>query len=672
MKLDKILLSLASSIILLSTTASAAEMNFKGMEIKDFIEMVSKKAKKNVLINVDLKGKVDFVSNKPVTKDTMYDMANSILSSKGYALIDRGEYLEVVKASTAPGEGLPVTGENVGKLIQTRLFKLKTSNAAVIRAKIKPLLHKNAKVISFKNNNVLSVTAYPRTLDAIETIINSVEGAGRKGATTIKLQHASSKAVYVNAVKMAGQLFPKTIPSEKVDVLQDEATNSIILVGKKENVEQMMRFIKQLDQEGENQEQKMYVIPLKNSNVEEMEKILSKLLAQMNNMQVAAKKVKGAKAPTKAMVVGDQERNALIVLATGDQIKNIRDVISRIDVEKPQVYVKAKIVEINTNLSRKLGMRYGFEGGALTSHGLVSMAGNTGSNSITLGSTILSSVGISTGLDNVKKIFALGVVMDLLQEEGAASVLSEPSVLCTNNQESEIYVGETRSILTASATGDNANDATRNNYSREDIGITLKVKPRLSSNDKVNLTISAIIEDIVPGTSNSSDRPNTTKRKVNTNAIVRNGDTIIMGGLIKNSSGVSKASIPGLGDMFSDVPLLNSLFSSSTKAKDNVNVVIYVTPYIVKKSSDLVKLKSALADLDSLEDQYSNIVRRHLKSRTNHKRRNSGIFDNFRQPKSNPVAVQPREKDQDGSFFDKFRSKTKEKITQQPNNSDLY
>lgn len=633
MKSNKILSVLLGAIVALSITVGAAEMNFKGMAIKDFIETIGKKTGKNILINVPLKGKIDFVSNKPVSKDALFDMANSILSSKGYAMIDRGEFYEVIKASDVGGSGVPVTGENIGKMIQTRLFKLKTSNAAVIRAKIKPLLHKNAKVISFKNNNVLSVTAYPRTLDAIETIINSVEGAGRKGATTIKLENASSKGVYPNAVKMAAQLFPKTIPSEKVDVLQDEATNSIILVGKKDNVAQMIKFIKQLDQKGENQEQQMYVIPLQNSNVEVMEKILGKLISQMNNMPTAKKRVKGAKAPAKAMVVGDQERNALIVLATGDQIKNIRAVLRKIDVEKPQVYIKVKIVEINTNLARRIGLRYGFEGGAITPRGILSFAGRTGSPVIALGNTILSKMAID---GNVERLFALGVVMDLLQEEGAASVLSEPSVLCTNNQESEIYVGETRSILTSSAQGDNKNDDVRNNYSREDIGITLKVKPRLSSNDKVTLTISAIIEDIVPGTSNNSDRPNTTKRKVNTNAIVRNGDTVIMGGLIKDSAGISKSSVPGLGDMLSDVPIFKNLFSSSTNEKNNVNVVVYVTPYIVKRSSDLVKLKSTLGELDGIEDQYSRIVRKHLRARTNHKR-GSSIFSRFTRGSSDEV-----------------------------------
>jgi general secretion pathway protein D len=354
-----------------------------------------------------------------------------------------------------------------------------------------------------------------------------------------------------------------------------------------------------------------------------MEKILSKLVSQMNGMSSKSAK-KGVKVK-KAMVVGDAERNALIVLATGEQIKNIRKVIRSIDVEKPQVYIVAKIVEIKTGLASRIGIKYGFEGGKITSRGLFSLAGSTGASSLTLGSKLLgflqteTTTGDSTTTNNkfsfdsnIKELFALGATVDLLKSNGAANIMSEPSVLCTNNQESEIYVGETRSILTSSTAGDNKNDVVRNNYSREDIGITLKVKPRLSSRNKVTLTVNAIIEDVDLGSSTSTDRPTTTKRKVSTNAIVSNGQTIILGGLIKNSSGKSVSKVPILGD----IPLLGELFKSTAKDESGVNVVIYITPYIVRRSSDLVKLKKALGELSAIQSKYNRLIREKLEGRS--------------------------------------------------------
>jgi len=223
MKCNKILLLLMATMTLLFATAKdeTVNVNFRNLDIKDFVEMVSKITHKNILINTPLKGKINFVSTQPIKKSSLIPLANAILANKGFTLVDQGDFMQVVKASEAAGMGLAVDDKVSGETLKTVLFKLKTSNAAVIRAKIKPLLHKNAKVVSFKNNNVLSITAYPRTLKSIKKIIDSVEGAGKKGSTVIKLKHASAKSVHANAVKMAGQLFPKTIPGEKVDVLKD-------------------------------------------------------------------------------------------------------------------------------------------------------------------------------------------------------------------------------------------------------------------------------------------------------------------------------------------------------------------------------------------------------------------------------------------------------------------
>jgi general secretion pathway protein D len=409
---------------------------------------------------------------------------------------------------------------------------------------------------------------------------------------------------------MAKKLFPQTVNSEKVDIFKDEATNSIILVGKKDNVDRMIAYIKELDIPGESVEQKMYVIPLRNSNVEDMEKILSKLVAQMNSMATTGAK-KGQKVK-KAMVVGDAERNALIVLATGDQIKNIRDVIQRIDVEKAQVYIVAKIVEINVGEAERVGIEYGdsFGKGNVGSLMEIGKAENVAALK-TL--TKLPGLGGLTsfypaGTTALAAFFGLNAKINFLKTNGAAQILSQPSVLCTNNKVSEIYVGQVRSILTSTAAGDNKNDNARNNYSREDIGITLKVKPRLSSNNKVALEVEANIEDVDLGDSVAADLPTTTKRKVNTNAIVNNGQTIILGGLIKSSNGESVKKIPLLGD----IPILGELFKTTSNDTRKINVVIYLTPYIVRRSSDLVKLKEFLNTLNSVQARYDEILLRRI------------------------------------------------------------
>ncbi|CAA6828031.1 MAG: General secretion pathway protein D / Type II secretion outermembrane pore forming protein (PulD) [uncultured Sulfurovum sp.] len=631
MKLSKIVLSTLMVLTIgLYAEDEKVDVNFRDLAIKDFVEMVSKITQTNILVESEIKGKINFVSTTPIKKSSLLPLANSILGGKGLALVDLGDYYKVVKASKAAGEGLEVSSSIDGDTMKTVMFPLRNSNAAVVRAKIKPLLHKNAKVISFKENNVLAITANPRTLRAISKVINVVEKIGEKKTSIVILKNSSVKDVFKNAQNMAKKLFPQTIASEKVDIFKDEATNSIILVGKAENNNRMIGYIKQLDLKGEDLTQKMYVIPLKNSNVEEMEKILSKLVAQMNSVKVKTSK-KGAKAAasSKAMVVSDLERNSLIILATGEQIRNIRDTIKKIDVPQAQVYVKARIIEINTNLAEQIGMRYGFEGGQITSQGLFSAAANLGASSLMISPTLTSFLNNQSSTvtesgavitsntrsfefdSGIKEVFALGAKLDLLKQDGAAHVLSEPSVLCTNNKEATLQVGQTQSILTQAQQSTAGQGNIVNNYSREDIGITLKVTPRLSSHNKVTLQVEAEIEDILPGSNAAADRPTTTKRKVNTNAIVNNGETIILGGLMKSSGGVSSTKVPILGE----IPVLGELFKSDADMDTQVNVVIYLTPYIVRKSGDLQRLRTALDELEGIQTRYNSFVRRGLEQR---------------------------------------------------------
>ncbi len=614
------------------TQDQEVELNFRDLGVKEFVTMVGKYTDKNILINGELQGKVNFISTKPIKVSSMIPMANAILANKGYTLVDQGDFYQVVKRAEAAGEGLDVDSK-VGKseTMKTVMIPLKNANAAVIRAKIKPLLHKNAKVISFKENNMLSITAEPKTLKAIRKVLNAIEEKSSKNSAFIPLKYASIKDVYPNIVSMAKKLFPKTIESQQVDIFKDEATNTIILVGKNKNMRKMINYIKRLDIQGESTTQKMYVIPLKNSNVEDMQKILSQLVNQMNNITLSKSRKKRVKRKTvsKAMVVSDIERNALVVLADADQIKNIRQTIKRLDVPKPQVYVKAKIVEINTDLASQVGVKWGFEGGKITSQGLFTMAANAGAQSIMISSALQGFLNTTSSQydqngnivttenrpfsfsSDISEMFAAGAKLDLMKQNGAAKVLSEPSVLCINNKEAEIYVGRTQSILTQAQQSTQGQGNIINNYSREDIGITLKVKPRLSSNNKVSLEVSTIIEDVLASETTPADRPTTTKRKVLTNAIVQNGETIILGGLIKNSTGKSVTSVPILGD----IPVIGALFRSKGNIVRKINVVIYLTPFIVRKSGDLQKLRKVLTELEDVQTRYNSYIRKALESR---------------------------------------------------------
>jgi general secretion pathway protein D len=182
------------------------------------------------------------------------------------------------------------------------------------------------------------------------------------------------------------------------------------------------------------------------------------------------------------------------------------------------------------------------------------------------------------------------------------------------------------SVLTAAHQSTAGVSNVVNNYSREDIGLTLKVKPRLSSNNKVTMEIETILEDIDPSSVQQADRPTTTKRTVKTNVIVNNGEMIILGGLIKKVGGKGTTSLPVLGD----IPVLGELlFTHTSDRESEQNVVIYLTPYIVRESGDLQRLKSMLSELEEVQDRYNVFFKKALEKK-------SGFFSSS--PTSTPAS----------------------------------
>lgn len=298
----------------------------------------------------------------------------------------------------------------------------------------------------------------------------------------------------------------------------------------------------------------------------------------------------------------DEQNNRVVIYGSQKDIDIISNIIKKLDTQQQQVYVEAQIIEISETKTQNIGLEYGLNGFYSTGSSLNTF--NSSLNSLgevsPLSLTQLSTYGYSPAI--LKSSIALGATINLLKENKALEVVSEPSILCVNNQESSIYVGETHSIPTGTTVG----TTTTTNYEREDIGLRLTIKPRLSTNNKVTLDIKTLIEDIKLGTTSSI--PDTNKKEVTTTAIVNNGENVIIGGLIKNKMETNEYKVPFLGD----IPLLGNLFKSDYDYEDKINLVIIVTPYIVPKSKDLTYISKQLAQLKDIENSYTQELEKRL------------------------------------------------------------
>ncbi len=198
-----------------------------------------------------------------------------------------------------------------------------------------------------------------------------------------------------------------------------------------------------------------------------------------------------------------------------------------------------------------------------------------------------------------------------MKQNGAVNVISEPNILCLNNKKSSVYIGKTISILTSQSTGDQTTSTTRNTYSREDIGLTLEIKPQIASDSKVLMEVKTKLEDIDQSSTKVADRPTTFKREVQTVAIVRDGENVIIGGLLKDYYSKGETKVPILGD----IPIVGSIFTSKNDIKDQINVIIVLTPYIVKDSESLAEIQTKIAKTEELKADLAKILEKRLKER---------------------------------------------------------
>lgn len=301
--------------------------------------------------------------------------------------------------------------------------------------------------------------------------------------------------------------------------------------------------------------------------------------------------------PTKPFVSLDLESNSLVVMASKDELKQIKDLIQELDKEKAQVYVQAKIIEVNNELVNKIGISYGIINASARSDGINAISSNLngGSNAI---KEAVDTLGIKMSDVNIKSGLALGASLNLLQQNGALDIVSEPSILAIDNKESSIYVGEKISVEISSTLTDGG--LQRTNYEREDIGLTLKVKPRISSDTKLTLEINTLLEGIKSTSVSAGQNPDTLKKEIKTAAILNNGESVIIGGLIENKNEIIEQKVPVLGD----IPLFGELFKNDSKMNKKNNLVIIVTPYMIPKSKDITYIREQLSELKKLEDKY--------------------------------------------------------------------
>jgi general secretion pathway protein D len=580
------------SLVFVLSAREQVNINFSNLAIKDFIKLVSKITNKNILISYRVNGSVNFISSSPVYDDELMGILVSVLESKGYSLIQNGSVYEVIRSIDVAKHNAKVFNQGrklYGSLMVTQAIKVSGENVDVIAAKIRYLISKTAKLMTIKENNTILITDYPKNIETIKKVIKNIDLNNKNIVEIVSIKNAEVKKLKTRLIDISKSLFNQKIVSQKVKIILDDNINGIILVGNKENVAKLKSIVEKLDVES-HLAKTVKIFNLKNSDAKSV----------MASLKEIVSKQKFSDPAMKPNISSSEEINSIIVIGEPIIMKGIKLIIDELDKEKYQVYIQAKIIEINKNNSEALGVKYGFAGGDVSASGLYAMSANFGDKALTdtATKTVLDALG-SIG-SSAKSVLALGATVDFLEANGASKAISNPSILCVNNKQSSIYVGKTISVSSGKTA---VSGSTTTSYKREDVGLTLKIKPRVSSVDKVTLDVETVLENILDdGSHNATGQPVTSKQEVKTQAILRHGESIIIGGLVKSYENDTVSKVPLLGD----IPLIGeALFSSKSKTLEEDNLVVILTPYVIDKSDKLSKLQKELGVLAEVQKRYN-------------------------------------------------------------------
>ena len=580
-------------------------VNFSNLQISDFIKLVSKITHTNILLNNRINGTVNFVSTTPIYDDELMGILISVLNSKGFTLIKKGSIYEVIRSVEAARSNVAVAkkGRKVhGAFMLTQAIKIRWQNVDIVAAKIRYLLSRTAKLITMRESNTLLITDYPQNIETIKKVIQNININAQAIVKVIMVKHTDAKNLQRKLLSISKTLFNKKIAYEKVQILLDDDINGLIVVGLKKNVKTIEDLVLKLDIKANNSKS-VKVFELKNSDAKSVLTSLNAIVAKQVYPDPSMK----------PNISASEEINSIIVVGKPIMIKAIKQIIDMLDKEKYQVYVKARIINISKTNSEKIGVKYGFAAGDVSPSGLYAMSANFGAAD-TL--TATASNGILNFLGQIgsatKSGLALGATLDFLQTNGAAKEVSNPSILCVNNKESSIYVGKTISVQSGSTTA----SGTTTSYKREDVGLTLKIKPRVSSDNKVGLKVETILGSVLDKGS-ATTQPVTSKQTVKTEVILNSGESIVIGGLFKKRQIFSKSKVPLLGD----IPLVgNYLFSSNSKDVSKDSLIVVLTPYVINKKERLSDLQEKLGKLNILQTMYDKAIFKEIEKKAKTKK----------------------------------------------------
>ncbi len=599
------------------------KMNFKDADIKDIVKVISDITGRSFIIDQKVRGKITIIAPREVTGEEAYRIFLSILEANDLTLVKVGNIYKIIPAREAKNYSTRIgTGAWLPPDIdefETRLVPLKYINAQSIANIVRALISKFGNIQTYEPTNTLIITDLRSNLKKILQIISKLDTETygevveiipvqyadvEKIASVLKEIFGTQKgrsAAPGRGVKGKGRM-PEKAQGAISKIIPYVPINSLIVVGSPEGIEAMKEIIKRLDVSVPEGEGTIRVYYLQYADAES-------IASTLNSVLTGVKKTKGKVGGKQAgpqvklkesnfAITADKATNSLIIFAAPQTMKEIIALIQKLDIPRKQVYVEAAIVEVSLNKLREWGLQYhggkafGETAGAvfgwapggaktivLDPQQLLALSGLFAAG---FGKTIEVTVGGAT-----LSVPAFGLFLRLLESENDVNVLSTPHILTMDNEEATITVAQNVPFPTGKSVG--AGGVTTQTIQRQDVGITLKITPRINEANSVNLKIFTEVSNVSQGPQGLDVNVlgvTTFKRTSQTVVQVADSHTVVIGGLMRDAVTKTEQKVPILGD----IPIIGWFFRSTQKRVEKTNLLIFLTPHIIRSEEDLIRL----------------------------------------------------------------------------------
>lgn len=600
-------------------------IDFRDVDVRVVAKFISEITGKNFVFDKAVQDKVTVFSPTKVTAEEAYRLFETVLKIHGYTTVPAGNVIKIVAGMSAKTMDVetrvqpPTLDKGRDDRIVTQLVRLTYADATEVRVMLQPIIDKTGLLISYDKGNTLVVTDYATNIDRLAKIVTALDVPDKTTITDIiKLEHASAKDMAMELQQAlrspqagaGGVAMPQPQPGgayslgRGYQIVADERTNSLIVAARAGEMATIKELARRLDIPSRRGSDRIHVVFLKYAVATDLAKVLSELTSKTGGVSTTGTTSTGEKkagAPTpfvlqeEVFITAEPATNSLIIRAERQDFLVISDIIRQLDIQRAQVLVEGIIMEVSVKRANALGAEWRVLNrtisGDWTSAGGTNLPGPKGQGLINQMATqpFAGPAGLVLGAAQGTLTWGgttylnLGLLLQALEQDDDVNILSTPHILTMDNEEAKIIVGEERPFLKSSmatATGQVTPSVT-NTYEFKDLGLTLKITPHITQGEFVRLKVFQQLKSFMGEAETGAI--SSTKREAETMVQVRDKETVVIGGLIGDESRADRAQVPCLGD----IPLLGWGFKTRTQSTSKVNLIILISPTIIRTAQQL-------------------------------------------------------------------------------------